>query len=74
MEDKKLEETLKGIYNSLTDEQKEKVKACKSSEEIMELVSKEGIELPEELMDKVAGGKLSSVFESIAAVIRFFES
>ncbi len=54
--DPKLAETLKGIYDSLTDEQKEKAKQCKTMDELMVLAGKEGIELPDELLDAVAGG------------------
>ena len=54
--DPKLEAVLKDIYNSLTDEQKEKAKACKTIDELMEFAGKEGLELPDELLDAVAGG------------------
>ncbi len=51
-----LREALKGIWDSLTDEQKEKAKACKTWEELTKLAGEEGIELPDELLDAVAGG------------------
>lgn len=54
--DPKLAEVLKGIWDALTDEQKEKAKACKTMDELMMLAGKEGIELPNEALDKVAGG------------------
>jgi len=54
--DPKLQEALKGIWDSLTDEQKEKAKACKTWEELSKLTGEEGIELPDELLDAVAGG------------------
>ena len=54
--DEKLNAALKGIYDSLTDEQKEKAKACRTMEELTALAAKEGIELPEEALDMVAGG------------------
>ena len=54
--DPKLQEALKGIWVSLTDEQKEKAKACKTPDELTLLAGKEGIELPDELLDAVAGG------------------
>ncbi|MBE7008752.1 MAG: hypothetical protein E7422_06410 [Ruminococcaceae bacterium] len=54
--DPKLEEALKGIWDSLTDEQKEKAKACKTLDELAALAGKEGVELPDELLDAVAGG------------------
>ncbi|MBE7008748.1 MAG: hypothetical protein E7422_06390 [Ruminococcaceae bacterium] len=54
--DPKLAEALKGIWDSLTDEQKEKAKACKTMDELTALAGKEGVELPDELLDAVAGG------------------
>ena len=56
--DGKLEEALRGVYGSLTDEQKAKAKACKSSEEVIQLAADEGIELPDEVLDAVSGGYL----------------
>lgn len=54
--DDKLNAALKGIYDSLTDEQKEKSKQCKTMDELTALAAKEGIELPDEVLDAVAGG------------------
>ncbi len=54
--DPKLAEALKGIYDSLTDEQKEKAKSCKTLAELTKLAAAEGIELPDEILDAVAGG------------------
>ena len=48
---------LKSIYDSLTDEQKEKVKACKTADEFKAFAEKEGIELTDEMLDEVAGGR-----------------
>ncbi len=56
--DDKLNETLKGIYDSLTEEQKEKAKACKTMDDFLKFAGEEGIELPDETMDSVAGGVL----------------
>ena len=56
MDEKKLEETLDGIYDKLNDEQKEKAKACKNMDEFMKLAGEWGIELPDELVDNVGGG------------------
>ena len=55
--DPKLEATLKGIFNSLTDEQKEKAKQCKTMDELTAFAGKEGIELSDEVLDAVAGGR-----------------
>ena len=54
--DEKMKEAMKGIYETLSDEQKEKAKACKSMDEFMKLAGEWGIELPDELADAVAGG------------------
>ena len=51
-------DSIKSIYDSLTDEQKEKAKACKSADELITLAGTEGIELPDEILDAVAGGYL----------------
>ena len=56
MDEKKLEETLDGIYDKLNDEQKEKAKACKNMDELIKLAGEWGIELPDELVSAVAGG------------------
>ncbi len=64
MDDKKLNDLLKGIFDSLTDEQKEKAKACKTTKELLDYLSAEGVELsdeagaelPDEALDMVAGG------------------
>ena len=52
----KLNAALKGIYDNLTDEQKEKAKECKTMDELMALAGEWGIELPDEVLDAVAGG------------------
>ena len=54
--DEKMSETLKGMYENLTDEQKKKVKECKDMEELMKLAGEWGIELPDDLVENVAGG------------------
>lgn len=53
----KMNEKLKEIYDSLTDEQKEKAMNCKTAEELMEFAGEEDIELPEDLLGNVAGGE-----------------
>ncbi len=54
--DDKLNETLKGMWDSLTDEQKEMAKTCRTTEELTAFAGREGIELPDEVLDAVAGG------------------
>ena len=56
MEEKKTAEILKGIWESLTEEQKEKAKTCKTAEELARLAASEGIELPDEALDAASGG------------------
>ncbi|MBQ9458505.1 MAG: hypothetical protein IJU66_01060 [Oscillospiraceae bacterium] len=54
--DPKLNEILRGMWDSLTDEQKEKANACKTLDELTALAAKEGVELPDKVLDQVAGG------------------
>ena len=61
MEEKRIAESLNGIWDSLTDEQKEKAKACKTMDELIKLAGEEGIELPDEMLDSVSGGKIIPV-------------
>lgn len=51
-----LNERMAKILNGLTDEQKEKAKACKTPEELTAFLSELGAALPDELLDAVAGG------------------
>jgi len=53
------EELLKG----LTPEQVEKVKACKSQEELLKIAKEEGIELTDEQLEVVNGGFFCSAAE-----------
>ncbi len=57
MENKNLSEQMAEVLNGLTDEQKEKAKACKTPEELTSLLGELGVELPDELLDAVAGGQ-----------------
>lgn len=43
-------------YENLSPEQQEKAKACKSMEELATLAEEEGFELPDEMLEGVAGG------------------
>ena len=56
--DPKVQAALKGVCDSLSDELKEKAKACRTMDELTALAAKEGIELPDEALDAVAGGEL----------------
>ena len=62
--DPKLNAALKGIYDNLTDEQKAKAKACKTMDELTALAGKEGIELPDEVLDAAAGGWVEIIPEN----------
>lgn len=57
MDQQKMKERMTNLLNSLTDEQKEKVKACKDMNELTALLGQMGVELPDELLDAVAGGQ-----------------
>ena len=51
----------------LTPELQEKLKACETPEELMELVKQEGIELADEDLEGVAGGNIfKKLFRGIA--------
>ena len=56
MENEKLNRMLEELWDSLTDEQKAKAKECESADELVELAGKEGIELPDEMLEAVSGG------------------
>ena len=54
--DSKAIQAFTDLYDSLTDEQKEKAKACKTADELTSLLSQLGVALPDEMLDSVAGG------------------
>ena len=54
--DEKMEQAIEAFFANLTDDQKAKAKECKTMEELMDFAGKEGLELPDELLDNVAGG------------------
>ncbi len=56
MENEKLNATLEELWDSLTDEQKEKARACKTVEELAELAGEEKIELPDDILEAVSFG------------------
>ncbi len=56
MDDRKLNELLNKALASLNDEQKKKAKACKTAKELLDLLTESGVELPDESLEKVAGG------------------
>ena len=48
----------KDLYDSLTEQQKQKLESCRSREEMADFLLAEGIELTDELLESVAGGYL----------------
>ena len=46
----------KEFYESLSEETKAKIRACKSEQEMLKVLAEEHIELDPELLDGVAGG------------------
>ena len=56
MENKAFEELLESVIKGLTDEQKKKAEACKDVNELIALLGKLGVDVPDKLMDAVAGG------------------
>ena len=54
--DEKMKEAMKGIFDKLTDEQKEKINACKNTDELVKLLGEWNIELPDDLAATVTGG------------------
>ena len=43
-------------FDDLTDEQKARVRACKTAEELVALAEAEGVELSDEQLQSIAGG------------------
>ncbi len=54
--DTKLEKTIIDFCESLTDEQKEKVKTGELQGELLKVLGKEGIALPDDVLESVSGG------------------
>ena len=46
----------KEFYNTLSEDVKTKIKACKTEEEMMRVLAEEKIELDPELLDSISGG------------------
>ena len=57
MENENWSEQMIELLNGLTDEQKEKINACKGQKEILACLGEMGVELPDEMLDAVAGGQ-----------------
>ena len=48
--------SLENLYKNLSDEQKAKAKACKSTEDLIEMTKKEGISISRDELEAIAGG------------------
>lgn len=55
----------KELLNGLTEEQISRVKACRSSNELLELAKVEGMELTDEQLSAISGGGACSVISDI---------
>ena len=42
--------------NDLSPDLKEKARACRTAEELLELAKEEGMDIPDEVLDGIAGG------------------
>ena len=51
-----LNRALEAMWESLTDEQREKAKECRSMDELLALAGRAGVELPDEMLEAAAGG------------------
>ncbi len=60
----KLKETIKNIFDSLTEEQKEKAKACVTADELLSFAREENIELPDDAVDMISGGVQAGLITS----------
>ena len=56
MENEKVMEMLAKIYDNMTDDQKKRAVECETKEDFMAIVENEGVELPDDMFDDVAGG------------------
>ena len=63
----------KELLKGLTKEQIAKVKACKNSEELLELAKAEGIELTDEQLSAISGGGACSVASNVGDWLNPFD-
>lgn len=57
-------------FDELSPELKERAKACKTPEEVLELAKEEGIALSDEQLEDIAGGKGKWAHEKCADFVR----
>ena len=63
----------KELLKGLTKEQIAKVKACKNSEELLELAKAEGIELTDEQLSAISGGGACTVASNVGDWVNPFD-
>ena len=63
----------KELLKGLTKEQIEKVKACKSHEELLALAKKEGVELTAEQLEVISGGGACSFVSDAGDLLNPFD-
>ena len=52
--------SLENFYESLTDEQRQQARECKTPEEMLALSKKWGVQLSDEELDSISGGSMWS--------------
>ena len=60
----------KEFYNTLSDDVKEKIKACKTEDEMLKVLGEEGIALDDELLEGVSGGYGDGCWDHCTEVYR----
>ena len=55
--EEKMKEAFRKFCSKLSDEQKKRARNCRSWDELMDFAGNEGVELPDEFLDMIAGGK-----------------
>ena len=58
--EEKINEAFRKFCNKLSDDQKRRAQKCQTWDELMEFAGNEGLELPDEFLDYIAGGKTIS--------------
>lgn len=58
-----MNEKIKALFNSLSDEQKAQAAACETAEDLIALLGEFGVELPDALLNDAAGGGVSAYGE-----------
>lgn len=56
MDGTKSQELLRGLLDTLSDEQREKAGRCRNAAALFSFLGEEGVAIPDELLDEAAGG------------------